>query len=65
MKKYEVIIAVDVPSYATVMVEASDEAEANRIVTESIKTQEWASPYWQDTTDWDTDWTAAEDLRVV
>lgn len=65
MKKYEVIIAVDVPSYATVVVEAADEAEANRLVTESIKTQEWLSPYWQDATEWATDWSAAENLRVT
>lgn len=65
MEKFKVIIAVNVSSYASVEVEAPNEIEANRIVAESIQKLVWDSPYWQDAADWDTDWSAAEDLRVV
>jgi hypothetical protein len=46
-------------------VEAANEIEANQIVADSIDKQGWGSPYWQETTDWDTDWQNADDLRVV
>ena len=65
MPKHTVHIAVNVTNFATVEVEAPDETAANRIVAESIEKQGWDSLYWQETTDWDTDWQNADDLRVV
>ena len=65
MSKFQVHIAVNVTSFAVVEVEAANEIEANQIVAASIEKQRWGSPYWQETTDWDTDWQNADDLRVV
>ena len=65
MSKFQVHIAVNVTSFAFVEVEAANEIEANQIVAASIDKQGWVSPYWQETTDWDTDWQSADDLRVV
>ena len=65
MSKFQVHIAVNVTSFAVVEVEAANEIEANQIVADSIDKQGWGSPYWQETTDWDTDWQNADDLRVV
>jgi hypothetical protein len=65
MSNFQVQIAVNVPSFAAVEVEAENEIDANRIVAESIEKDGWESPYWQETADWETDWQNADDFRVV
>ena len=65
MKKFKVTVAVDVPSYAQVEVEAASEEAAYRIVTADIEMRGWESRFYVDAEDWDTDWCNADNLRVV
>jgi hypothetical protein len=61
----KVTIAVTLDSFAEVEVETDSQAEAYRLVQESIEKEGFNSPYWIKSENWDTDWSAAEDLRVV
>jgi len=65
MKNHIVVMAVSVVSYASVEVEASDEAEAKRIVSESIANEGFSSPFWFEAEGWETDMNNADDLRVI
>lgn len=65
MNKFTVTIAVNVPSYCDLEVEAASQEDADRIVAESIKEHSWSSPYWYNAEGWDTDWCEADDLRVL
>lgn len=60
-----VTIAVTVDSFAEVQVETDSQAEAHRLVQESIEKEGFNSPYWIKSENWDTDWLNAQDLRVV
>ena len=53
MKKFTVIVAVDVPSYGKVQVEAASEEEASRIVSEDAAG------------DFDSDWSNCDNLRTI
>lgn len=65
MSEFTVTLAVNVPSYCDIEVQAASQEDADRIVAESIKKHSWSSPYWQDADNWDTDWINADDLRVL
>lgn len=60
-----VTIAVTVDSFAEVEVETDSQAEACRLVQESIEKEGFNSPYWIKSENWDTDWLNAQDLRVI
>ena len=64
-KKFKVTLAVDVPSYAAVEVEAATEEAAYEIVTADIEANGWESRFFAAAEGWDDDWTNAENLRVV
>lgn len=57
--KYRVMIAVDVPHYATVEIEADTEAEAMDEVEADLE------KYYLKTSDWEAEWANSECLRVV
>jgi hypothetical protein len=69
-KKYKVTVAVTVPAYATVEIEAESQAAAEQKITDEIDSCEnagvdvWASNFWQDLT-FEPDWQQAEDFRIV
>ena len=63
--KFKVTIAVDVPSYAEVEVEAESEEAACKLVAEDIEKNGWESRYYQSAEDWDDDWMNSENLRVL
>lgn len=65
MPKFNVSISVTLESYSSIEVEATDQADANRIVSESIAKDGFSSEYWFDADEWDTDWDNATDLKVV
>lgn len=65
MRNYKVTLAVDVPSYATVEVEAASEEAAYKIVMADIEAHGWESRFYLHAEGWDDDWTNAENLRVV
>lgn len=58
-KKFNVIIAVDVPHYAEVEVEAETAAEAMDAVEADLE------KHYLETTDWDAEWANSDCLRVV
>jgi hypothetical protein len=62
---HKVTIAVTVESYCTLNVEAPDALEAHRLVEQSLDKEGWHSPYYQNASDWDTDWDNAENLRIL
>ncbi len=63
--KFKVTIAVDVPSYAEVEVEAETEEAAYKLVAEDIGKNGWESRYYQQAEGWDDEWMNAENLRTV
>ena len=63
--KFKVTIAVDVPSYAQVEVEAENEEAAYKIVAEDIAKNSWESRFYQQAENWDDDWMNSENLRTV
>ena len=67
MPKFTVTIAVNVPSYADIEVEAESQAQAEELVAKSFESEGWNSPYYAegDLRVWNDSFDAAEDLRVV
>jgi hypothetical protein len=70
MNKYIVTLAVTVPAYAEIEIEAESQAAAEQKITDEIDSCEnagvdvWASNFWQNLT-FKPDWQQAEDFRIV
>jgi hypothetical protein len=66
MNKYIVTLAVTVPAYATVEIEAESQAAAEQAVAKELDEcgDEFASRFWHDPT-FEPDWQQAEDFRIV
>ena len=66
MPKFTVTIAVNVPSYADIEVEAESPEQAEELVAKSFESEGWYSPYYTecDLRVWN-DSLEREDLRVV
>lgn len=66
MKKYKILLAVTVPAYATVEIEAESQAAAEQAVAKELDEceDEFASRFWQDAV-FNPDWQQADDFRIV
>jgi hypothetical protein len=70
MNKYKVTLAVSVPAYAEIEIEAESQAAAEQAVAKELDGYEkagwsvWDSPLWHDPT-FEPDWQQAEDFRIV
>lgn len=64
--KYKVTLAVTVPAYAEIEIEAESQAAADQAVAKQLDEcgDEFASPLWQDSV-FQPDWQQAEDFRIV
>jgi len=70
MKKYKIILAVNVPAYAEIEVEAESHQAAEQKITDEIDSCEnagvdvWASNFWQNLT-FKPEWQEADEFRLV
>jgi len=66
MNKYIVTLAVSVPAYAEIEIEAESQAAAEQAVAKELDEcgDEFASRFWHDPT-FEPDWQQAEDFRIV
>jgi hypothetical protein len=62
---YLVTIAVNLPAFAEVEVEATSQEEAMNKVNESFDDKFWSSPYYENADFSEVNWADADDLRVV
>jgi hypothetical protein len=64
--KYKVTVAINVPAYAEVEIEAKSPADAERIARKDIKENGWDTNFWCfDKPQWQAEWEEADDLHVV
>ena len=71
MNKYKVTLAVTVPAYAEIEIEAESQAAAEQAVAKQLDECEdsfecgvWDSPFWQDLV-FQPYWQDADDFRIV
>jgi hypothetical protein len=66
MNKYIVTLAVSVPAYAEIEIEAESQAAAEQAVAKQLDKcgDEFASPLWLDSV-FQPEWQEAEDFRIV
>jgi hypothetical protein len=66
MNKYIVTLAVSVPAYAEIEIEAESQVAAEQAVAKELDEcgDEFASRFWHDPT-FEPDWQQAEDFRIV